>query len=351
MNIYRNFTFIIISVLFIACDSDVAGLNENFPRIINLTEYEIIVNDDQSMFLSSHIEIVDSIAVIQEHEGKHKFIFIDLKKGEIIKKWGIKGRGPNEFNSFSNYSIKKGFLFFGDPKRKTMNKVSIKDILFKENPEIISKKPYPYTKAFRPSNLTLHKDKKLALGYFEKGRVGLLDKNNNILGTFEEYPFYNDNVANISNLFKGTIYQGRIVTNPTNEKFCIMNLSSDAFEIFELKNNQIKKLYTSEFVHQPKIVKKRKNVYLVKGESIAGLVDVSATEDNICFSYSNKTSREMMLNSNESNEILCFDWSGQKKIKYITPIPISRIAISKNYLYGIHYDNKNEKTQFVKFKI
>ena len=86
-----------------------------------------------------------------------------------------------------------------------MNKVSIKDILFKENPEIISKKPYPYTKAFRPSNLTLHKDKKLALGYFEKGRVGLLDKNNNILGTFEEYPFYNDNVANISNLFKGTI--------------------------------------------------------------------------------------------------------------------------------------------------
>jgi hypothetical protein len=75
MNIYRCSTFIIISFLFIACDSKYIGLNENFPRIINLTEYEIIVNDDKSMFLSSHIEIIDSIAIIQEHEGKYKFIF------------------------------------------------------------------------------------------------------------------------------------------------------------------------------------------------------------------------------------------------------------------------------------
>jgi hypothetical protein len=278
------------------------------------------------------------------------FTFINLKNEEIIKKWGIKGRGPNEFNSFSNYSIKNGYLFFGDPVKKVMNKVSIKDILLKKNPKIISK-PYPYTKTFRPRDLYLHKDKKLVLGYFEKGRIGMLDQNNNILGTFEEYPFNNENVTNINNLFKGTIYQGRIVTNPNNEKFCIMNLSSDAFEIFELKNNNIKKLYTSEFIHQPIIVKKRENVYLVNGKSIAGLLDVSATEDNIYFSYSNKTSKEMMLNSNKSNEILCFDWNGQKKTKYITSIPISRIAINKNYLYGIHYDVKNGKTLFVKFKI
>jgi hypothetical protein len=347
----RLIFFICISSLFIACESRKEEKNKNFPKTINLVKYETILNDNNSILLGAHIEIIDSLAIIREYEGEYQFTFIDLKKKEVIKKWGQKGRGPNEFISLSHYSVQDGELHFGDPVKKQTVSIAIDSILKKENPKLLFK-PYPYTRDFRPNHMYKLNDKKLVLGSFNKGRIGLLDDQNSIMGTFGEYPFNNDPKVNeIRNFFKGSLYQGNLVVNPKNNKFCIINFASDAFEIFQYNDEKIEKVFTSDFSNVPLIKEIRKNVYVVNGKSLAGLVDITATEEYIYISYSDKTLKENVLNSNESNEILCFDWEGNKIAKFKTAIPVSRIGASKDYLYGIHYDNDNGKTIFLRYKL
>ena len=211
----KNLYFIFFGILFFLfnCNSkESIKLNENFTETYHLTEWDTIINDDRIKFAAKTV-IHDSLIVIREVKGKHHFLFVSLKNKDIIKKWAIKGRGPSEYNSITSYTVKDGQLYFVDRTKKTTNSVSIKDVLLKDTLEVISK-PYPYIGEFRPRRFFQHKNKKLALGSFQKGRVGLLDDENNILGTFGEYPFQNEGNRDIKNLYKGAVYQGDISLHP-----------------------------------------------------------------------------------------------------------------------------------------
>ena len=348
----RLIFYICISCFLTNCESKKEGVeNKSFPKTITLTEYETILNDNNSILLGANIKIIDSLAIIREFEGDHQFTFVDLNRKKVIKKWGQKGRGPNEFVSLSNYSVEDRELHFGDPIRKQTISVSIDSILNRENPKL-SFETYPYTRNFRPKHIYKFLDKKIVLGSFGEGRVGLLDNDNSILGSFEEYPFdNNEEVKKIHNLFKGSVYQGSLVLNRNENKFCIMNFASDSFEIFQYNNNEIKRIYSSSFSNEPIVKEIRENAFVVSGSSLAGLIDITANDKYIYMSYSTKSLKQNILNSNESNEILCFDWNGNKVAKFKTSIPISRIGASKDYLYALHNDNDNGKTIFLRYAL
>ena len=106
-------------------------------------------------------------------------------------------------------------------------------------------------------------------------------------------------------------------------------------------------------MHEPIILHQGRNRYSVDSKkSKLGLLDISVTEKDIYFIYSEETFNEALANNYVgANEILCFDWSGNKRKKYITPMKISKIAASEEYIYGIHYDIDTGNTLLLRFKI
>ena len=48
-----------------------------------------------------------------------------------------------------------------------------------------------------------------------------------------------------------------------------------------------------------------------------------------------------------SNEVLCFDWMGNKVRKYILPFPINAFCVDEHYLYGMReYEDESVLYRF-----
>ncbi|MDR2679501.1 MAG: TolB-like 6-bladed beta-propeller domain-containing protein, partial [Tannerella sp.] len=112
--------------------------------------------------------------------------------------------------------------------------------------------------------------------------------------------------------------------------------------------------YLSPFNHIPKIRKTpgRNSGYDIdRSNSIGGLVYMAVTNDLICFMYTAKNDIEYYKSGHLSNEILCFDWDGNKIKKYILPIPINvySLCVDNEYIYGAR--EYEDETVIYRFKI
>jgi histidyl-tRNA synthetase len=63
---------------------------------------------------------------------------------------------------------------------------------------------------------------------------------------------------------------------------------------------------------------------------------MAVSDKFICFSYSSEKNYIETMNQG-FNEILCFNWSGEKVKKYILPFTITNFCIDNNYIYGVRY--------------
>jgi hypothetical protein len=233
--------------------------------------------------------------------------------------------------------------------RKEINYVSIPDILNKNETLNIKRESYPYTVDFRPLTINIINDKKIVTGCFKEGRFGVLDSENNILNRSSDYPFHYKEVTGI---YRGAVFQGKIKSNPEQSKFVISTLCSDIFEIYHVTDSDIVRTYVSPFNHIPKIQKRsgRNSGYGIDyNESIAGLTNMVVSKDFICFTYSEKSYTKTLSSGKLSNEILCFDWNGEKVKKYILPFPINDFCFDNHFIYGVR-DYENE-TVIYRFKI
>ena len=72
-------------------------------------------------------------------------------------------------------------------------------------------------------------------------------------------------------------------------------------------------------------------------ESIAGLMKMAVSDEMICFTYSAESYAKANKAGFISNEILCFNWKGEKIKKYLLPFPISTFCVDKHFIYGVRY--------------
>jgi hypothetical protein len=107
-----------------------------------------------------------------------------------------------------------------------------------------------------------------------------------------------------------------------------------------VNDTNIVRTYTSSFNHIPQITEKpgKYSAYAVDyTNSIAGLVEIAVSDDFVCFACSSKSCEDLAKLDYAFNEILCFDWNGEKVKKYILPFSIHRFCLDKNYIYGLRY--------------
>ena len=99
---------IFISILSIRCGNKQEQTND-FKESIELKNYNVLFSDkNQPMGTITGIEILDSILIIRHMDDKYYYSFINTNTGNLIKRWGIKGKADDEYiNISSNFSISK----------------------------------------------------------------------------------------------------------------------------------------------------------------------------------------------------------------------------------------------------
>lgn len=334
--------FLLFNVFCSCKDKDALGVNvfDSVERISNCDT--LFVDKDILMGQISDIKVFRNTLVIKHMNGKYKFSFVSIDNGQLITKWGKKGEAPDEFVDFgSGFTIKDSTLVFLTTSKSEVNYVSLPDILKKKAKIRCSKEKYPYTVDFRPRRIKFLRDKKIVTGNFKQGLFGVLYKDDEIK-TFSNFPFV---CRKVKGIHRGSVYQTKIRTNNKLNKFVLSYLSSDIFEIYHFFNEKkIRRKYCTPFRYEPKLKKRGGRYTINSNESIAGLQKIAVSDSLICFMYSTMTYKEA---KGESDEILCYDWDGNKKKKYILPFAINDFCINKNTIYGVkYYDDETIIYQF-----
>jgi hypothetical protein len=325
-----------LTLLNTACENTEQPV-DYFSDVRTIIGYDSLYSDKfDPLGTIREMDIVAGTIVLLNSGNKHSFFFIDANNGRLIAKWGLEGRGPGEYLRIGpGFSISRSQLVFLDVMKKEINCLPLSNILNETKLEVMAA-PYPYIADFRPQYIAPVNDIKIALGAFEKGRFGVLDAENNISNYPVEYEYLFD-FPEIQGIFRGTVFQSKIKTNEKLNKFVIKTHISDIFEIYEIDDSGINRIFVSPFQHIPKIIERPRpgvthTVDLKK--SVAGLMKMAASKELVCFTYSSDSYTEAVNSGNLSKEILCFDWNGKKIKKYILPFPISNFCVDDNYIYG-----------------
>lgn len=329
--------YICVFFFFILCTSctDLGRMEINsFEIVDNIIDYDSIFSDkNEPIGVITGMKMVGGTLITEHMLDEYRFSFIDVNTGKLKHRWGRVGNAPNEFIDFgSGFTIFDSKLIFLCKAKKEINYVSLSDLLQKSDTVNVIKEPYPYLTDFRPTDFDFIANHKIAIGFFKDGRFGVLDSTNCIVNTLGDYPFHYEEVDGIQ---RGRVFQSKIKSNANLSKFAVLTLASDIFEIYQLSDTAISRTYVSPFNHIPQICKKGQTYDVDYNNSIAGLMKMNVSDDYICFLYSSKNCNEVRKNGKNSNEILCFNWNGEKVKKYILPFEINNFCIDNQHIYGV----------------
>ena len=325
-----------ILLFLIICDACKRSDIDVFDIVEEITDYDSVYSDKNDVFNRiTDMAILDSVLITKHMNDTYHFSFIDVNGKKIIKRLGKRGRGPGEYLQIgTGFTVCGSKLVFLDAMQKEINYVSISDVIENKIPYHIEKEAYPYTVDFRPRHMEVINHVKVALGSFKEGYFGLLDSSNNILGCFFDYPFAYEGVEGI---YRGSVYQTKISSNDIQNKFVILTLASDVFEIYQIEGKDIHRIFLNPYNHIP-LIRERAGRYGIRiNESIAGLMKMAVSDEMICFTYSAESYAKANKAGFISNEILCFNWKGEKIKKYLLPFPISTFCVDKHFIYGVRY--------------
>lgn len=346
----KNFRLLFLLLPFLSsCANKDANTDvDTFDIVENITRYDSIFSDKQfPLGPVTDLRISHNVLVLAHMNDEFRFSFIDVADKKLLCRWGTTGNGPEEFIDFgSDFYIRDSLLVFSTFARKEINYVNLNDIL-NQRPVIgIRTEKYPYAVDFRPRRICPVNDKKIVVGSLENNLFGIVDSNDKIIEHTFDYPF---SYEEIDGIFKGNVFQSFIAANSKENRFVLSILASDIFEIFQITGDKVSNLYISPFKHVPSIKEKGGRYTIDYEKSTAGLMKLAVSDRFICFTYSSQSYEMAAGNEKASNELLCFDWNGNKVKKYILPFPVTNICLSDDFIYGIRYFE--DETVVYRFKL
>lgn len=320
---------IFMVLLFASCNTNESGIN-GISNCIRVYDYDSIFIENKGMIAGMGIH--ENTLVIKLEESKYQYMFIDKKTGDFKAEWGSVGKGKNEFLDFgNNFVINDSSLVFMDSNTNNFVYVSLADIIQYHDTVSIYKDEYPYTEDFRPSSFTLlPNDTKITLGFFSEGRFGILDNKNKIMDLTAEYPFDTDDIPNI---YKGTVFQGKIAS--FGNHFAIYTVLSDILEIYQLQKDEVKRIFVSDFKHVPEVTERFGRYNIDHKNCIGGINGMSVNKDYIFLLFSEQNYNVYAEKGFISNEILCYDWAGDKIKKYQLPFDVLYFCVDNERIYCV----------------
>lgn len=333
------YIYLMLLLLIFSCNRKQENSIDKFDNIINLSVSDSLFSDNElPMGTVLSMKNWKDILITCHHADDYRFSFIDSKTGKLITRWGQKGNAPNEFIDFgSDFFIQDSLLVFQSSMKKSINYVSIPAILRGAKEVLVKTEIYPYTADFRPLRIVPIGNRKVATGLFKQGVLGVLDENNNIVGTYSDYPFPYE----VEGLYRGTAYQLVLSCNTYRQRLLVSVSHSDVFEIYELDANGLHRVYVNDFNQVPVVQMQDGRLGIDDSKSIGGILELFNTDNFIYLGYSHLSLKEVSLNDYTFDEILCFDWNGNKVKKYNLPFPVSTFCVIDNLLYVTSLEDNN----------
>jgi hypothetical protein len=129
----HNYLIIAFFLFLISCKNE--SSIGSFEITEKVSEYELIYSDKNDVLGAiTNIESIDSIIILKHAGDSYYFSFINKKNGDLISRFGKKGKGPDEYIQIGpGFTIKDSNLIFLDNTKKEINYAAIKDILNNSN--------------------------------------------------------------------------------------------------------------------------------------------------------------------------------------------------------------------------
>ncbi|HEK86396.1 MAG: BF3164 family lipoprotein [Candidatus Saccharicenans sp.] len=234
--------------IFIGCSSKSANYNyinykklKKPDRTRKLYSIEFVKFEDYS---PRRIGLINNYLVLGDYKADKIVRIVDLKSAKLLKSFGRRGQGPDEFISFSQIiqdpQDQNSFWIF-DLSTGNFKKFNIIKILnCNYYPEKIIK---IVEETGIPFRLTLSPDGKiLALGAFFKGRVAIYDTNGNFIRIIGKIPVKEEKFA--SQHSQG--FQGEIVYRDKSNEIYVATLYGSIVEKYNPNGDLISTLYGPE---------------------------------------------------------------------------------------------------------
>ena len=288
------------------------------------------------------MQYVDSSLVIFDNIGDSLFIWVDLKEGNRICRFGQKGEGADEFLQVYSFCrlAKEGAIGVYDCYRSVLREMDVRSIRQEER-----ELAYPILARDSINTFQLLQTKPgyyLGVGLYENAMFKLCDS----LETryFFEYPCADNWERKISNRLRGMAYQGRFSSNKSLDRFVYAVRSAPMFMLYSISGNELMKTY--EWVgNYPEYRAEQTETYIsapMSADNKIGFLAVYGTEKYVYLLYSGKKTREENLKAFQGTSVYQLTWEGQPVRKFELDFPATNFCVSDDDTYMYALVNRGE---------
>lgn len=325
-----------------------------------LSGEDIKLATDSILYRPYNFQIFDTLAIFNDNTGDAAFTVINLKTGELIKKFAFSGDKPSEFDINAicmNNAINNKSTF-------TLLQINPPCKIFRYSWDSLlgdrSYKPTPfyYTHNFTYSSAFLLNDSmifgQISFSRFDDKMYGIVNTFSNKLITGIYLPRTGENLSfsyNDSIYYKWlkVVLNGKICHRPGSTfEFAFFSMDGAVVQIFDIDKDykfsmKYEKAYylpSFQLVKGPGYIKPE-----MKPDNRLGFNDIAVTEDKIYTLFNGQSANEIKNEDRRSDIVLVYDWQGKPSQRIKLDKKCGRIFIDETNpkilyaLYGPMYTN------------
>ena len=357
--------FIILLLSFLcACNKKNASIIDSFKITQPITHKVFdLQNGSKDLLDPNSIAVSGNNITVWNLRAQSLFTTINIETKRVIKHWGTKGQGPNEFlgliDMYNNYSesglnIWDGFL--GKLYFFPHNILESDSISFQTIPIGITNLSDEIRNYYSYSVMQIDSSLFFIQGGNNNKRFTLIDRKSNEIKEIGDYPPEDINTQ-LPVVMRNIAYNGRIRYNSSLKKLVYMAFDSEMFEIYDVNGANVK-LAMGNYTTVPKYTRNGSSTVLV--ESVANgkgrnrMVTVSA--ENIFILYQDYKKAGMLKQTDYSlvsNMVLVYDWNGKPVKIYELDCFVSDFDYDKtrNRLWATHYNEDTFDPEIIYFEL
>jgi len=346
----KIFVILSLSVILLACNNKKNGsIVDSFKTKQMLAHKVFEVQNGANELLNPYaIAISGNTMTTHNLMTPDVFTTIDIATGRIIKHWGTRGQGPNEFSGRvdmnSNYSetglnvwnITLSKLYFFSTSDLESGLINFQNIPVKIEDDIMDR----YNSVIQLDTFLF-----FASGGNHDKLFALFDTKNSTVKEIGDFPPEDDENKDLLSIYRKMAYNGRLKYNNSLKKLVYVSIASEMFEIYNFNGSDVE-FAMGNYSTVPKygevnVGNARTVVTDTETNGKGRNIGVTSSDENIFILYQDYRKMEIGKGSPSgsiADIILVFDWDGKPVKKYELDCIVKSINYDKarNRLWAIH---------------
>ncbi|MDR2909949.1 MAG: TolB-like 6-bladed beta-propeller domain-containing protein [Bacteroidales bacterium] len=316
----KIFATFLLLVLFSCSNNKNISIVDSFKTTQSLTHKVFEVQNGANELLNPYsMAVSGNTLTTWSTNMPNVFTTIDIATGKIIKHWGTRGQGPDEFQGRidMNNHAEKGLNVWDVNKRKfyffSNSNLESDSTFFQNVPLNMAEGMLDrYNSVIQLDTFVF-----FASGGNNEKLFTLIDTKNNTVKDVGDFPPEDTNeIKDLPPFFRKMAYNGRLKYNSTLRKLVYVSIASEMFEIYNFDGSGVE-LSAGNYSTIPKYKKVvREGGYssvateLINGKGIN--IGVTASDDNIFMLYQDfeRSGMKEETDNKLADMVLVFDWDG-----------------------------------------